>query len=201
MGTNQSQASIWSQIWSMSIKFGPPALCVTINPSNMHDLIAQVFCGEAIDMDQFDWTVGPNTMHQMKNLACNPYAAAHCFHFIVKTMLEKLLGVENGRDQVQVNGGILSNVQGHIRVVESQNWAMLHLHMLVWMQDMPSSDELKELFKSAEFCSKIETYLKHNVQVHFLGINREKAHVIQSNSYVLYGSMSVVLWTFSSDEV
>src|SRR5260370_6705184 len=129
----------------------------------MHDPIVQVFCGEQINMDQFNQTVGPNTMHQMENLAHNPYAAAHFFHFIVKTMLEKLLGVENGRVQVQVNGGILGNVQGHIGVVESQNRATLHLHMLVWMQDMPSSDELKELFKSAEFHSKIETYLKHNI--------------------------------------
>ncbi len=173
MGTNQSQASIQSQIWSLSIKFGPPALWVTINPSNMHDLIAQGFCGEETNMDHFDQTVGPNMMHHMENLVCNPYGAAHFFHFVVKTTLEKLLGVENGRDWVWVNGGILGNVQAHIGVVKSQNQAMLHLHMLLWMQDMPSSDKLKELFKSEEFHTKIQTYLKHNIWAHFLGINRE----------------------------
>jgi hypothetical protein len=34
VGTNQSRASIHSKIWSLSIKFGPLSLWVTINPSD-----------------------------------------------------------------------------------------------------------------------------------------------------------------------
>ena len=43
VGSNQSQASIHSKIWSLSIKLGPPSMWVTINPSDLHNLIAQVF--------------------------------------------------------------------------------------------------------------------------------------------------------------
>ncbi len=54
IGTNQSCASIQSQIWSLSIKFGPLALWVTVNPSDIHDPIVQVFCREHINLDHFD---------------------------------------------------------------------------------------------------------------------------------------------------
>ena len=63
LGTNQSQASIWSKIWSQCIKFGPLSLWLTINPSNLHDPIAQVFCREEIDLDKFERTSGPNVTH------------------------------------------------------------------------------------------------------------------------------------------
>ncbi|KAF8338900.1 uncharacterized protein EI90DRAFT_2907994 [Cantharellus anzutake] len=96
IGTNQSHASIRSKIWSQTIKHGPLSLWVTINPSNLHDPIAQVFCGEEIDLDEFDQTVGPNAREQMENLAADPYAAARFFHFIIATMLDALIGVQKG---------------------------------------------------------------------------------------------------------
>ncbi len=63
LGTNQSQASIWSKIWSQCIKFGPPSLWLTINPSDLHNPITQVFCREEINLDKFERTSGPNVTH------------------------------------------------------------------------------------------------------------------------------------------
>ena len=51
ISTNQSRASIQSKIWSQSIKFGPPTLWLTINPSDLHNPIAQVFCREEVNLD------------------------------------------------------------------------------------------------------------------------------------------------------
>ncbi len=58
MGTNQSQVPIHSKIWSLSIRYGPLTLWVMINPSDLHDLIAQVFCGSQVDLDHFQHTIG-----------------------------------------------------------------------------------------------------------------------------------------------
>ncbi len=87
-------------------------------------------------------------------------------------MLENLFGVHVRSQWVCVNRGILGCVQAYISVIESQNQATLHLHMLLWMGNTPL-DEIKELFKSAEFWTTIQTYLAHNVWAHFPGIGRE----------------------------
>ncbi len=60
LGMNQSWASIQSKIWSQCITFGPPSLWLTINPSDLHDPLAQVFCREEIDLDAFKQMTGPN---------------------------------------------------------------------------------------------------------------------------------------------
>ena len=61
MGSDQSQYQLRSQIWSTSIIFGPPTLWITINPTDLHDPIAQVFAGEDIDLDHFSPEMGPDT--------------------------------------------------------------------------------------------------------------------------------------------
>ena len=94
IGTNQSQASIQSKIWSLTINIRPPTLWLMINPSDLHDPIAQVFCGEAINLDAFDRIAGPNKTKQKQNSVQDPFTAAHFFNFLIKMMLEKLVGIE-----------------------------------------------------------------------------------------------------------
>src|SRR5260370_32612699 len=54
MGTDQSFAITQSKIWSTTVWHGPPTLWITINPSDLHDPIAQVFSGEDINLDNFN---------------------------------------------------------------------------------------------------------------------------------------------------
>ena len=50
-GSNQSRVQLQSQIWSTCIMKNPPSLWITINPSDLHDPIAQIFAGEDINLD------------------------------------------------------------------------------------------------------------------------------------------------------
>jgi hypothetical protein len=59
-GTDQLRYCLQSQIWSTSTVLGPPSLWITINPSDLHDPITQIFAGEEINMDNFLATLGPN---------------------------------------------------------------------------------------------------------------------------------------------
>jgi hypothetical protein len=52
-GSNQSRLQLRSQIWSTCIMKNPASLWITINPTDIHDPIAQIFAGEDIDMDFF----------------------------------------------------------------------------------------------------------------------------------------------------
>ena len=57
MGSDNSRASYCSEIWGTSLLLRPPSVWMTINPMDLHDPIAQIFCGENIDMDRFLQTV------------------------------------------------------------------------------------------------------------------------------------------------
>jgi len=59
MGTDESHMNLHSHIWEMTVMNGLPSLWITINPTDTHNPIAQVFAGENINLDDFDKTVGP----------------------------------------------------------------------------------------------------------------------------------------------
>jgi hypothetical protein len=67
----------------MTVLKNPPSLWVTINPTDTHDPIVQVFAGEEINLYLFDWTTGPDSAQRAKIVADDPYAAAKFFHLIV----------------------------------------------------------------------------------------------------------------------
>ena len=60
VGSDQSRVQLRSQIWSTAIYLGPATIWLTINPSDLHDPIAQIFTGENINLDNFIAAHGPN---------------------------------------------------------------------------------------------------------------------------------------------
>ena len=56
---NESRISIRAQVWGMNLRFNPPTIWATINLSDTGDPIAQVLCGQDIDLDRFVATAGP----------------------------------------------------------------------------------------------------------------------------------------------
>ncbi|KAG9088110.1 hypothetical protein FS749_002407 [Ceratobasidium sp. UAMH 11750] len=87
MGSDASRATYRSQIASSSLSLNPPSLWMTINPTDLHDPIVQVFAGEDINMDHFNSALGPDAQRRAETLAGNPYAAAKFFNYLIKTML------------------------------------------------------------------------------------------------------------------
>jgi hypothetical protein len=68
-GSDISCQQLCSKIWLTNLWMGPPSLWMTINPSNLHDPIAQVFAGEKIDLDNFIVTMGPDKKRHQQNIA------------------------------------------------------------------------------------------------------------------------------------
>ena len=106
--SNQSRIKLHSQIWSTCIMLNPPTLWITINPSDLHDPIAQLFAGKEINMDHFLELKpqGPSADQRAYNIASDPYAAAKFFHFLIQTILETLFGVRKTDYCVRNQAGI-----------------------------------------------------------------------------------------------
>ena len=168
-GSDQARYCLRSEIWSTSAVFGPPSLWITVNPSDLHDPIAQVFAGEEIDMDNFVAHLGPDKDKRAKNIADDPYAAAKFFHFMIATILETLLGVKVTPARVNSGVGVFGRVTAYFGVVESQGRGTLHLHLLVWLKHSPSSDEMSALLKTEEFRARVVAFTRANIRAYVPG--------------------------------
>jgi hypothetical protein len=187
-GSNQARYRLRSQIWSTSVYLGPPYLWITINPSDLHDPIAQIFAGEKIDLDNFVKTSGPDSDTRAQNIAKDPYAGAKFFHFMIRTIFETLFKVEvNSSFRFKSEMGILGRISAFFGTVESQGRGTLHLHLLLWMWNAPTGDEMKEMLKDQAFRDRITTYIKSNLRAHLPGLeSAESIKAIPSHKDVAY---------------
>ncbi|KAF8195697.1 hypothetical protein K438DRAFT_1968205 [Mycena galopus ATCC 62051] len=148
----------------------PWSLWITINPIDIHDPIAQIFVGEDINLDHFVASVGPDKDKRAANIALDPYAAAKFFHFMLRTILETLFGVESTAFQFRSSMGILGEIAAYYAMVEAQNRAALHGHMLVALKHTPNPDQILELLKQESFRAKISAYIQANLRAYLPGL-------------------------------
>ncbi|KAJ6563748.1 hypothetical protein B0H10DRAFT_2169159 [Mycena sp. CBHHK59/15] len=177
-GSNQSRTIMRSQLWSTAVYMRPWNLWITINPTDIHDPIAQIFAGENIDLDNFIAALGPDSEKHAQNIAADPYAAAKFFHFMIRTILEILFGIEVTPFHVRSSMGILGEVAAYFGMVEAQNRASLHLHMLISFKHAPNADEMIALLKQDSFRAQISAYIQANLRVHLPGL--ETADLVKS---------------------
>jgi hypothetical protein len=137
-GTDEARVSMRSKVWSSTIVWGPPSLWVTLNPADIQDPIAQVIAGADIDLDSFCNTSGPDYAQQTKNISSDPFASAKFFHFMINILLETMFGIKKTKNGVQRQAGVFGIIQGYIGTVEAQGRGTLHVHMLLWLKDMPT---------------------------------------------------------------
>jgi len=153
-------------IWGTCLFHSGPTIWITINPADIHDPIAQVFAGESIDLDKFNNLLGPDSQHRVENITMNPYAAARYFDFIIRAMLESLMGISKHGISITSCQGILGEVTAYFGVVEAQGRGTLHLHMLMWLAGTPDSDEMVNALKTNTFREKVRQYIGKNVCAH-----------------------------------
>jgi hypothetical protein len=174
-GSNAARLQLRSQIWSTCIMKNPPTLWITINPSDLHDPVAQVFAGEKIDLDHFMRTVGPDATVRAHNIASDPYAAASFFHFLIGVILETLFGITVTDFRVFNRPAVFGRVSAYYGAVESQGRGSLHLHMLLWLEDCPTGDEMHELLKTESFRHKVCAFIQANLRAYLPGLDSESS--------------------------
>ena len=169
-GSNSRRIQSRSQIFSTTIMKNPPSLWMTINPVDLHDPIVQVFARANIDLDSFCAMLGPDDEARAKNIAMDPCAAAKFFHFIIHAVFETLFGIKVTKYQVYACQGIFGRVSAYYGLTETQGQGALHLHLLVWLEDAPTSDEMSTKLQSAEFREKIVDFMKAHLRAYLPGL-------------------------------
>ncbi|KAF4612702.1 hypothetical protein D9613_011752 [Agrocybe pediades] len=187
IGTDASRFRRRSEMSSTSYVYNLPTLWATINPCDLHDPIAQIFTGEEIDMDHFNKLFGPDKSQRARNVACDPFAAAAFFHFLIRLVLKTLFGVEQTPYRVQTRPGILGHLSAYYGMVESQGRGSLHIHILLWMQDALSPSDIHTKLQSADFRDQVVCYIKSCIHAHIPGIvTREDLQQIPNEVDIAY---------------
>ncbi|KAF8257187.1 hypothetical protein EI94DRAFT_1709463 [Lactarius quietus] len=185
MGTNGSWLKICSHIWGMCVMKNLPSLWVTINPANMQDPIVEVFCGEEIDLNQFCSI----DQHPSKAaIAANHYTASRFFHFMIKAILECLLGINGFKHNQHVpqKPGIFSLVEGYIGTMEAQGRGTLHLHLIIWLSGSVPADKMKDLFLHDEFRMRVKKFITVNIHADLTNVHGNSTLSLQLQHHVAF---------------
>ncbi|KAG9225266.1 hypothetical protein CCMSSC00406_0007097 [Pleurotus cornucopiae] len=185
MGTDESRRGIRAQIWGCTLKHGPPSLWLTINPSDIHDPLAQVLAGEEIDLDEFEAKNGPDAATRALNIASDPFAASEFFHHTIKTLLKHEFGLavnSKGHGRLHRTPGIMGTIMAYIGTVEAQGRGMLHLHLLLWLEGAPTSQEMTAALKTEAFRDKVRRWITQNITADIEGLSTQAIDELPRNS-------------------
>lgn len=91
--SDTKRIGLQSNIWGTNIIFRGVSVFLTVNFSDNHNPVFQVFAGEDIDMDHFHHLAGPDHSQHVRNIAADAYAAAKGFWYLTHTMVHDLFGV------------------------------------------------------------------------------------------------------------
>lgn len=152
----------------------PPSIWLTINPDDLHDPLVKVFFDGDINMDDFDRAAGPGKEERARNAANDPYATAKFFNFVIKLVLEKLMGTKATSKRFEFGKGVFGYVRAYYGTVECQGRGTLHLHILIFLDGAPSTDKMKEYLQSQEFRQRIVDFIKANFRAHYPELHTEE---------------------------
>lgn len=173
-GSDAKRASYAPCMWGTTMMKGPSALFVTVNQTDLDEPVVQVFAGEAVDMDNFQHTLGPDERARARNVALDPFAAALAFKYLSTVLLEHLWGVKRTEFATTNSMGVLGFVEAYFGVVEAQGRGTLHLHMIVWLKDAPTAEEMDQLLKDEAFREKVKAFIRLNIRAHIDGLGSKE---------------------------
>ena len=91
-----------------------------------------------------------------KLISQNPVAGAQFFHFMVEMFIKHVLGVD------QKHPGLYGQTSAYYGTVEQQGRLTLHLHLLLWIMNSLSPQEIRDriMDPNSDFQKKIVEYLE-----------------------------------------
>lgn len=152
-GSVTNRRRMRNEIWSLTAHLGAPSWFITFAPADINHPIALYFAGD-------NYTYYPNIVDQserVRMIASNPIAGARFFKFMVDTFVKHVLGYST-----KLRDGLYGKTSGYYGTVEQQGRLTLHMHMLIWIQDSSSPQELRARIMNhdSDFQQRMVRYLE-----------------------------------------
>jgi hypothetical protein len=159
-GSMTSKKYMRNDIWSTTSFFNAPTWFITLAWADILHPIALYYA-------QSDTLYRPEmrtSTDRYKLMSKNPVSAARFFNFMVKSFLMDVLGWKQGK------GGLFGHPKAYYGTVEQQGRLTLHLHLLLWIENSLSPQEIRKrvMDPSSSFQRKLIAYLEACHQAEFI---------------------------------
>ena len=135
-GSTTSKKYMRNEIWSLTNYLGSPSWYITLSPADIQHPICVYFAGSK---EKFSPDMRPSYDDRIRLVCQNPVAGARFFHFMVRTFLEDVLGINNKNQP-----GYYGPTSGYYGTVEQQGRLTLHLHMLLWIEGNLNPEDMRK---------------------------------------------------------
>ncbi|KDR64806.1 hypothetical protein GALMADRAFT_82642, partial [Galerina marginata CBS 339.88] len=137
-GSLAGKKSMRNEIWSLISYIGAPSWFITLSPADSKHPICLYLTHNFADKDiEFKPEIClPDEAYRL--VAQNPVAAARFFHFMCETFIKHVLGVGNN------SPGLYGKTNAYYGTVEQQGRLTLHLHLLLWIKNSLSPQEIRD---------------------------------------------------------
>jgi hypothetical protein len=134
MGSATTKKHMRNQIWSTAAFIGVPTWFVTMAwADNKHPLVLYY---AQTDTTYYPEVLKADARHLL--MSRNPVSAARFFHYMVQVFLEDVLGWQLPEP------GLFGHANAYYGTVEQQGWLTLHLHMLIWILNALSPQDIRD---------------------------------------------------------
>ncbi len=151
-GSFTSKKHMRNELWSLVSYKGAPSWFITFAPAdNFHPLCLYYADTEEQFIPRFR-----TSSDRYRLIAQNPVAGARFFHTMVQLFLKHVLGVDTEQ------AGVFGKPSAYYGTVEQQGRLTLHLHMLVWIVNSLSPQEIRNriMDPTSDFQKKMIDYLE-----------------------------------------
>ena len=148
-GTIGSKMFRRNELRSLIAAKGIPLLWLTVNPNDLQDPLVSVFAGNSVQD-----ALNMNSSDRIMTVCNDPVAAVEHFHTVITTILNEFFKCDKPKES-----SIYGKISNYFGMIETQSRGTLHLHILLWSDEVPYGDQYAERLKSPVFRHSLEQYL------------------------------------------
>ena len=151
-GSITSKKHMRNEIWSMISQLGAPSWFITLSPADSRHPICLYYADKDIEFKPELRSANERNLL----IAQNPVAASRFFDFMVRMFIKHVLGI--GTD----HSGLYGDTAGYYGVVEQQGQLTLHLHIVLFIKNALSPQEIRDklMDNDGEFQQNLIQYLE-----------------------------------------
>ncbi|KAJ3504480.1 hypothetical protein NMY22_g17910 [Coprinellus aureogranulatus] len=136
-----SKKRMRNEIWALIAAKGAPNWFITFSPTDNRHPLCLYFADQDI---KFSPTLRESKERDQLILT-NPVAAARFFHTLVSLVIKHVLGFES-----ELGTGLYGDPSAYYGTVEQQGRLTLHLHLMLWIKNSLSPQEIRDRLTSKD---------------------------------------------------
>jgi len=144
-GSLTSKKFMRNEVWSLISYIGAPSWFITLSPTDINHPICIYFADKNITFKPEMYFKKADEAYRL--VTSNPVAAARFFHMMVENFIKHVLGFG------EKHCGFYGETEAYYSTVEQQERLTLHLHMLLWIKNALSPQDIQDKIMDPESTS------------------------------------------------